>query len=187
MLKKHWRRFVGRQNQRNQKRGRATNAAQSAFDAIPANDNVQSYRGPHMTDDDINSREQYTTNGDGKQQYGAAEHLFDLFASDLPAHIETRDFSHTDEDGKHKFKKTETVFTALTIEHVEAHLAGTVRISAYPLQKNDTVRWGALDIDYTAQHRKPPSIAVTFASASMQSHCHYISSKPSRLDSHRTF
>ena len=101
-----------------------------------------------MTDDDVNrSHEQYTANGGPKQQKSAAECLFDLFASDLPAHVEARDFSHIDKDGKHKFKKTETVSTALTIAHVEAHLAGTVRISVYPLQKNDTVRWGGLDID----------------------------------------
>ena len=101
-----------------------------------------------MTADDINrSQQQYTANGDGKQQRSTAERLFDLFTSDLPAHVETRDFSHIDEDGKHKFKKIETVYTALTVEHVEAHLAGTVRISAYLLQENDTVRLGALDVD----------------------------------------
>ena len=101
----------------------------------------------HYDDDDVKSSQHCNANADGKQQHSAPERLFDLFASDLPAHVETHDFSHIDKDGKHKFKRTETVPTALTIDHVEAHLTGTVRISAYPLQKNDTVRWGGLDID----------------------------------------
>ena len=91
--------------------------------------------------------EHYSANTNGAQQDSSAERLFELFHSDLPAHVETREFSHIDKDGKHTFKRTETVHTALTIKHIEEHLAGTVRVSVYLLQKNDTVRVGGLDID----------------------------------------
>ena len=97
--------------------------------------------------DDVKSSQHCNANGDAKQQRSYAEQLFELFASDIPAHVETRDFSHIDEDGKHKFKKVETVHTVLSIEHVEAHLAGTVGVSGSFLQQNDTVRMGALDVD----------------------------------------
>jgi hypothetical protein len=82
-----------------------------------------------------------------KQQVTVAKRLFDLFYSDAKAHVETRDFSHIDDKGKHQFKEHKTADTPLTVEHVKEHLAGTMRISAYPIQQNDTARWGAIDID----------------------------------------
>ena len=97
-------------------------------------------------DDDVNRRKHCNKNGARKQAKSAAERLFKLFYSDAKKHVEQRDFSRI-ENGKHHFKKTKTVPTPLTIELVQAHLDGILRVSVVLLQPNDTTRWGTLDVD----------------------------------------
>jgi hypothetical protein len=102
-----------------------------------------------MSDDHANRQTNNTTDTGNSKASSVAEKLFDLFYSDATAHVEQRGgFKHIREDGKHVFEeKPDTVHTPITAEHVKAHLDGTIRLSAYPIQQNDTARWGTLDID----------------------------------------
>src|SRR5262249_9141462 len=91
--------------------------------------------------------QQYSANGSGSKAQSAAERLFESFHSDAKKHVEISGFKGIRKDGKHEFSKTLTVPTPLTIEHVQAHLDGKLRVAAVPLLENDTAKFGCIDID----------------------------------------
>jgi predicted P-loop ATPase len=76
-----------------------------------------------------------------------AERLLELFHSDAKKHVEISEFKGIRKDGKHEFKKSITVQTPLTVEHVQAHLEGKIRAANIPLRENDTASFGCIDID----------------------------------------
>ena len=100
-------------------------------------------------DDDLNSehRQHTTANGGRSKVNGAAERLFKLFFSDAKKHVEISGFKGIRKDGKHEFSKVLTVPTPLTIDHVQAHLDGKIRVAGVPLLENDTAKFGCIDID----------------------------------------
>jgi hypothetical protein len=76
-----------------------------------------------------------------------AEQLFELFHSDADVHFEQSKFLHINSEGKHVFDKKGTYPPAVSVELIQAHLRGDIRLAVIPLLKNDTAKWGGADID----------------------------------------
>ena len=100
-----------------------------------------------MANDDVNRHGHINTAQAAIQGKDVAERLYTLFHSDAKKHVEIGGFKGIRKDGKHEFSKVLTVQTPLTIEHVQAHLDGKIRVASVPLRENDTASFACIDID----------------------------------------